>query len=55
MKVDYLAVIAGFAGGIAVAAISRLVLAQDAAVIGGSLAACAFIASAVTRARQIST
>jgi uncharacterized membrane protein YgaE (UPF0421/DUF939 family) len=55
MKIDYLAVVAGFAAGIGVALLSRLLLGQDAAVIGGSLAVCAVIASAVTRARQLST
>jgi LytS/YehU family sensor histidine kinase len=49
--VDLVAVFAGMIGGLAVAIITHLIAGNDAQVIGGSLAAAAFIASLVTKAR----
>jgi hypothetical protein len=50
--VDILAVIAGFAAGIACAVISQLLLGQSGTIIGGSVAAASLVASAVTKARS---
>jgi hypothetical protein len=50
--VDLLAVIAGTAVGIASAVITHLLLGQDAMVVGGSVMAASFMASAVTKARH---
>jgi len=47
-SVDLLGVVAGIAAGVAAAVISRLLLGQEGPVIGGAVAAAAFVASAVT-------
>jgi len=53
MSFDAIAVIAGIVTGVAVAIISRLLLGPHAVVIGGSVLAASFTASAVTKNRNL--